>query len=508
MVQRTHEIPKNGLKADDFALSEIFGYVLLMGIVLAGIVFIVVFATPTVNSTKDNAQFTSVEQAFTTMDSRISKARFSTSIFQETPFQLNGGVVTVDGSDANSWIEIYKRDAAGQTLIHPRVTLGTIKCKIGDREVAYQDGGVWEKYPDGGSVMISPPDFEYNGETLTLPIMSIQGSESVGTGSSSTVLIDSKSLDTGSQYRIYPASAANLQNPVEAGKNIIVWIKTDYPQAWRDFIVERTQGKADIIQDPYDPHGEIVEANLTTGRPLQNGAVITGMDTRLMETDNDYDPVTKFELDLRMRNPGNDYFITLHPEMPADPCLEIEATRNTGGPGKNDLVIVYKYTDTTGGHDIHEVFSRTLNDVFDEGKMGNISLLRTDITLRAGDENGDGDLLDHDDILTPTSTWGSDEYNYDTLGTFAGISDPKDVNPGETKTLRDVTEHYLRLMATHYPTTGPKYEAYGNEKGNSQQKIHYSTTDSTFWLQYDSKQDLKYLYVTHGVIAVNLSSGT
>src|SRR5665648_1088460 len=62
-------------------------------------------------------------------------------------------------------------------------TLGTLTYVLGGIVIAYEGGGVWMKYPKGDAIMLSPPEFHFNGETLTLPIIRLLGNEyTSGTG--------------------------------------------------------------------------------------------------------------------------------------------------------------------------------------------------------------------------------------------------------------------------------------------------------------------------------------
>ena len=465
MVKTWNKIPCSRKKFNDNAVSEVVGYVILLGIVVTGLSFIIITILPIVNSSKDDAQFNSIEQAFTTADSRISKARFSTSIFQETPFQLNEGTIIVNGSDTNSYIEIYKHDEVTNTdYLISHTLLGTLKCVTDHGEVAYQDGGVWEMSPDGGSIMISPPDFDFNGETLTLPIMSITSSDSFATNAKGKVLIDIKSLDP---VTIYPRDNSpnpeSCINPVEPGKDIIIKIKSDYYLAWADFINERTKANATI-----DPSNKLVIVTLKTGSPTQSGLITSGMNSKHMETATDDAPVTKFTIHLEKRNNGKDYFLSIRPPAGTDPFLEIETDR-LNGPGKENIAIAYKYTDTA--NHIYEAFSTTLSfDSSTEYSTIDIPLLSTDLFLVYGDEDGDGNI---DSTVNPDSvTWGVSQTITDT-GTFPYITNGNDAHAGDEKTLADITQHYLRLMALKHTDTGPVYSTYGTEKGNDNQHVHY-----------------------------------
>jgi hypothetical protein len=453
-------------------VSEVFGYILILGIVMAALGVITVMATGPLQESQNSAQFNSVEQAFSVADSRLSKAMYSASTFQEIPFKLNDGKMYVNGSESDSYIEIYGPD---KQLIC-RTALGTVTCVTKDGDIAYQDGGVWAKYPDGGTIMISPPNFDYNGVTLTLPIMQIAGN---GTSaySNSDVVLDANS--TGQPIVIYPGTKGG--NPVPQGSTVNLSIKSDYYQAWAQYINERTRATAET-----NPAKKIVNISLTTGWGRQSGLASSGYNTIGMDT-SDPVPVEIFDMNLVLRNTGNDYTITFG--VPSDdkhdtpdPQLLITAQRTTGHDNKEYAHVQYKYIN---GSQV-EVFDAMLE--FE----------------RKSDDAVGLNLLDHSSKMTydssssgPSITWGTDLKAYDT-GVVEGYDDSSDVSEGAQKSVYDVTEHYLWLMATQYPDSGPIYDVIGKDK--------YDGASSTFILQYKANQDIKYLFITKSTLNVTLGS--
>jgi len=54
-------------------VSEVFGYMLILGIVMTALMLFVLFGSQAIQSTKEGAQTTQAGQAFTVADSRLSK---------------------------------------------------------------------------------------------------------------------------------------------------------------------------------------------------------------------------------------------------------------------------------------------------------------------------------------------------------------------------------------------------------------------------------------------------
>jgi len=105
------------------------------------------------------------------------------------------------------------------------------------------------------------------------------------------------------------------------------------------------------------------------------------------------------------------------------------------------------------------------------------------------------------DGTNPSKSWGTDASIYDT-NPVEGYINGGDVNPGEYKSVFDVTEHYLLLMAKACDSSGPYYDV-GKGAHNG---AHGFEPPSNFILVYDSKQDIKYLYITEGTLDVSMGA--
>ncbi|WP_424357864.1 DUF7289 family protein [Methanocella sp. MCL-LM] len=463
---------------DGAAVSETMGVILLLALVTVGITIVLTLGMHTITDAKTDANYNGVEQAFTVAESKLSKARFSTSIFQEAPFELRDSTVTINDSWDNSHIIVY--DIDGVTEIY-NGSMGTISCQVGDRQIAYQDGGIWTLYPDGGSIMISPPVFDYNGVTLTLPVTRIKGDETMAASGNSQVVIN---VNSSSPTLIYPKEGVG-GNPVPPGHAINLSIKSDYYQAWAEYINERTRAQAEV-----DAKNKTVNVSLKSGIPVQSGLVSSGFTTKSMETGVQA-PVKAFKLNLVLRNTGNDYTITYgvpsqNQNNVPDPDLLMTVSRTTTNDNHEYAYIEYKYTHGTQT----ELFSTMIP--FDRKADGSIDI---DFMSRTIEMTYEGD---------PSVTWGNDMNVFDSSTMRIDYDDTTytDVVGGDVKTLHDVTEHYLWVMAKYDQQNsdqyeGPFYEVIGKQK--------YDGGQSTFQLSYVSSEDIKYLYITEGVLYTKLS---
>jgi hypothetical protein len=467
------------LMKDEEGVSEVFGYVIILGIALTCLAMLTLYAAGAINTSKDDSQMKSVSQAFTVGDSRLSKARFSTSIFQETPFKLNDGVMFVNGSSEDSYIVVYGIDG---TPVY-NGTMGTIKCVTDSGEVGYQDGGVFALYPDGSSIMLSPPDFDYNGVTLTLPIMHIDGNSSASY-SDSAVLLDAASV--GETILIYPNKSVGF-NPLPQNKTINITIKTDYYKAWESYINERTRATAVT-----NPAKKMVNISLSSGKGRFSGSVENGFSTKYMDTSY-YTPIEIFKFDLYPKNTGNDPYVRFT-SVSTDSQLTLYIGRTNGQLNKLAAQVEIEYV--KGG--ITEKFTGYLpyHRKTQSDELFYVDLLDTnDEPYSDASVPGiDYGVLYYDADSSPQSvTWGTIPNSYDS-GVVPDYMDSSDVNIGQYKSSFDVIQHYLRLMAMS-DSSGPLYEA----------RNHNYEPTSSYVLQFKSNEDIKYLYITEGTLKISLN---
>ncbi len=262
--------------------AEVIGHILILSITILGISMLTVFGVPAIYSLQDMANAKNAEQAFTVLDSRASRVVLGESPLQITNINLGGGTLTVEPNSTEnpSYIFVNSSD------FNITLPMGRVKYTLGDRFVAYEGGGVWAQYPGGGTVMLSPPEFHYNGWTLTLPVINVSGNASVG--GKGTAIVSFKKKATIIQYP--NTTFKNRSNPVE-GSNIglvNVNIKSDYYKSWADYAetisyttvsVNDTNKTANIVLEVISPMGTFVpipsaitmrNINTTNPEPLIN----------------------------------------------------------------------------------------------------------------------------------------------------------------------------------------------------------------------------------------------
>ncbi|VVB84596.1 Uncharacterised protein [uncultured archaeon] len=252
--------------------AEVIGHVIVLGITITGIALILLVGVPSINHMQDMVNLKDAEQTFTVLDSRASKVALGESMQQLMNMNLAGGTVTVvPNSSSDPSYMLFEMKNATTTLIPINIPMGKIIYRLGEREVSYEGGGVWSKYPEG-SVMLSPPEFSYNGVTITLPVLTISGNSSISGKGAASIRIN-KSTDP---VTLYPdPSKPDYVNPISLDvSETKITIKSEYYDAWADYF--RSITLAYVEEDP---------VNKTVFVTLGSPDVITNFEYAVLASD-------------------------------------------------------------------------------------------------------------------------------------------------------------------------------------------------------------------------------
>ncbi|MFZ3384657.1 MAG: hypothetical protein WA144_12095 [Candidatus Methanoperedens sp.] len=448
------------------AEAEVIGHVIILSITILGIGMITIFGIPAIYSLEDMANSKNVEQAFTVLDSRASRVTLGDSPLQITNINLGGGTMTVEpnSSDNPSYMVV------NSTSFNFTIPMGKIKYDLGDRIVAYEGGGVWAMYPGGGTVMLSPPEFHYNGWTLTLPVINISGNASISGEGTAVVSIKKNSISI-----LYPNSWANRINPLNTSDGkLYVYIRSDYYKAWADYA--KTLGYTKVSTDSHGANIEltVVPSNLgtimTLGFPQTyrglNSTNQTPLDNFSFNIEDD-----KLKWDIRAKS-GNKTLI-------------FHFNANSGGSPVT-LQIGYQdggdtHTETWEGTDMFTAQGGFYKiDLLDNSK----NLIYTDVS-DVGTNNGASCILygsKISGIVEPDFSWDDKVINTS--------------NANKTQSLYNITQHYFWKMSQEGDIT------FGDCADGSNAP---DPDDSTMLIDYIPTSTLTYLHVTENKVDVGIS---
>jgi len=231
---------------------------LLIGLAILGATAIVAIGGTAIDGTEGQSEIARAEQSMALFDSQSAQVALGESESQSVSFgYVNGNYRVNDTAGEISIVQIDCDDnetnddgddvpGGDDDAILASTDLGTVVYERNGVTVGYQGGGVW-KERDGGSTMVSPPEFHFRGQTLTLPIIQTNGTGSVG-GSTTANIEESVRAK-----RVFPNASDSFDatrcgdsrrflNPVTKGR-VIVRIESRFAEAWGDYFAERTAGE-------------------------------------------------------------------------------------------------------------------------------------------------------------------------------------------------------------------------------------------------------------------------
>jgi len=222
---------KIGMLESDDAVSEVMGYSLILGIVIVSVGLMTVSSFPILSDLKDSVFMETSIESLSIVDGRISMVAYGTTPSQPSRFDLNGGKMIV-GNDTGSRVTITVNNSSMPIF---NKSLGILEYIVGDQKIGYENGGMFRKFPEGNTVMITPPEFHLTGATansngtLSFPIIIINGNDSISGKGVFTI----NSISKKNPVVIYPNVSINTQ--------VEIRIKSEYYKAWAQYITERTE---------------------------------------------------------------------------------------------------------------------------------------------------------------------------------------------------------------------------------------------------------------------------
>jgi len=219
--------------------SEVLSVVLLLAVTIAGTGLVVAFGSTALDDSKRSSEIDSAEHAMTQLDSKLSLVGLGGATAQTVSLGVDAPTrVEAD----RGWMRlriVNRTDDTVESEVMNR-TLGAVVYRNGGTTVAYQGGGVWRR-TDAGSAMVSPPEFHYRGTTLTLPLVTVEGSGRLGG--------DVRASKRGATVSEFPdGTDSERSNPLANG-TVNVTVSSAYYNAWGRFFEERTGGEVSYDHD-------------------------------------------------------------------------------------------------------------------------------------------------------------------------------------------------------------------------------------------------------------------
>ena len=243
---------------NDRGLSSVVGYVLLIGITLTASGLLIYTGVSMVDSISAQTQNEQAQQSMAQFSSEASLVALGNLNHREISFgnTHNGHL---DIREQSGSIDVYVKNNSTTTYLLENKTLGAAVYQQDNTEIAYQGGGVWRK--DGTYArMVSPPEYHYQGRTLTFPVIRVAGTDSASGSARMNV------------ERLGTTGTISYQNPISDGE-VYVEVQSEYCEGWKAFFETRTGGSVTACTDQTVTAKLVVpkDLNLAFGVATENG---------------------------------------------------------------------------------------------------------------------------------------------------------------------------------------------------------------------------------------------
>ncbi|WP_158855578.1 hypothetical protein [Halorhabdus sp. CUG00001] len=503
------------------AQSEALGTVLLLGLIVSGVAILGVVGTTALNDTQKQVGTERAINSMTLFDSRAALVGLGDADTQSVTFGTGAGSYEVRPDAGRITVTHYNYSKEKRTETMYNESLGALVFMSGETEIAYQGGGVWRRGANGGSLLLSPPEFHYRSATLTLPIVRLANTDiDAASGGPRAVVRPGErarnvfpnssgtpdgSSEIGAPYD--PNAAGNelpYDNPIRNG-TVRITVESRYYLGWARYFNQRTDGDIEIYKN-----NQSVQLTLeTVGGSVGDFAMPLDGNSLSVQGIASTHPVTDFELTL---NPDGHYG-NMHWSLYADEGDEgFEAHFQSSNPGKcksgsfdGELRLSVYYFNDTGSDYTHEEWR---NETIDPNTNADVS-----VSCPSGELTVDllGDVtMTYDDIeAMPGVSGSSNKWYFGSQITSESITGPTKtldvhgVDPGQ----RDVGETAkLGFLVTHYMgLLGPQYDLTVTDGPGGSSRVDESTSTGTLSFgSTTSAEYLTYLHITENEIDIEL----
>ena len=221
--------------ATDKGATSVVGVVLLVGISLIGVTAVGAVGTQALTDITDESQTRQAENAFSQLDSSASAVAFGPSTSRRAVtlgLQSHQSAELTTVTDGQLTVTATDADTGSETILIDK-SLTSLRYKSKSTVIDYQAGGVWRSQAGTSqSTMVTPPEFDYTGGTLTIPIATVSP-DSTANKRATTI----KSGQSGTQ---------TVRTDRLEGKNLRIEVQSTHYQAWEDYFRTRLDGQSSV----------------------------------------------------------------------------------------------------------------------------------------------------------------------------------------------------------------------------------------------------------------------
>lgn len=243
----------------DRGLSEILGFVLLLGIVVTSAMVVLYFGGGLLTELQTQTQGQSAEQTMREADSRLSEVALSDNLEH---------TIAVDERDNQEvWIEedaemdVVLENEDGNTCDF-NIPMGSLHYETDDHStVTYQGGGVWKESPSGNT-MVSSPDMEYRDGTLTFPSVNIKGSVD---GDFDRLQAKKNLEDSRARSQAYEDELKDCVSDDVDASELRITVTSRYADVWGQYLEREVSEDVSYNLDDSNPDDSSVTVTISNG---------------------------------------------------------------------------------------------------------------------------------------------------------------------------------------------------------------------------------------------------
>lgn len=206
------------LSSED-AVSEVVDFVTILSILVLSIGLIGMAGYPIVKNAQEANHIENTKQSFIVLANNVNKVAMGQAPSQNVELKMYGGSLSVTGISS---INITARNSTNQNITLVDRQMRSIESVVGETVVAYEGTGVWVRYPNGNTILVSKPLISNQSKMLVFPVVSIGGTSSVG----------------GSGMSRVTAKGVPNVNVSKNMSNISVTINSTYSNGWENYFTD------------------------------------------------------------------------------------------------------------------------------------------------------------------------------------------------------------------------------------------------------------------------------
>ena len=212
------------------AASEALSFLMMLGILLASGAGIFIAGKPLIENSQRSIHFLEMDQSFMLLAQNLDKVGYDRGPVRVTELKEKGGTISVvQGSMI--------------TVDGIPFPMGSLEYTYENKTVAYENGGIWTKYPNGAVIVTGKPRITIGNVTI-IPVIELMGDDSIGGEGLFRV-----------SAKIYSSKFIPITS---SGSTVQLAIKSNYYSGWADYL--SGEGAADIS---IDDANQTVNANIT-----------------------------------------------------------------------------------------------------------------------------------------------------------------------------------------------------------------------------------------------------